>query len=457
MSSSGLAIAQEKMRAAGQPEGAIRSFSRAYELLVGGAETMLASTELEPVDDVAALEQLPRAPGALATVAVIKLNGGLATSMGLRNPKSLLEARDGRSFLDIIVGQTLAQRRRLAIGLPLLMMDSTATRDETLQALGREPALTQDLPADFLQSMVPKLDAGDFAPVSWPKQPALEWCPPGHGDVYGALASSGILRALLERGFRYAMIANADNLGATPDERIADYLAREQIPFLMEVVEGTAADRKGGHIARRIADGSLVLRETAQTPPEDLDSFRDYRRWRYYNTNNLWVDLNVLVETMNRHQGVLELPLIVNPKTVDPRDPSSPAVIQLESAMGAAISSFAGARILRVPRSRFIPVKTTDDLLVLRSDVYSLTDDLLVEPVAARANDLPLAELDAAYYKLLDDFEARFPAGPPSLVDAKRLSVHGDVTFGRSVVVRGEVDVVANEPRRIPDGTVLEG
>ena len=457
MSSNGLAIAQEKMRGAGQPEGAIRSFSRAYELLVGGAETMLASSELEPVDDVAALEQLPPAPGALATVAVIKLNGGLATSMGLRNPKSLLEARDGRSFLDIIVGQTLAQRRRLAIALPLLMMDSTATRDETLQALAREPALTQDLPADFLQSMVPKLDAGDLAPVSWPKQPALEWCPPGHGDIYGALASSGILRSLLERGFRYAMIANADNLGATPDERIADYLVREEIPFLMEVVEGTAADRKGGHIARRIADGSLVLRETAQTPPEDLDSFRDYRRWRYYNTNSLWVDLNVLAETMDRHHGVLELPLIVNPKTVDPRDPCSPAVIQLESAMGAAISSFAGARILRVPRSRFIPVKTTDDLLVLRSDVYSLTGDLLVEPVEARANDLPLVDLDATYYKLLDDFEARFPGGPPSLIEASRLSVRGDVTFGRGVVVRGEVDVVADERRRIADGTVLAG
>jgi UTP--glucose-1-phosphate uridylyltransferase len=223
------------------------------------------------------------------------------------------------------------------------------------------------------------------------------------------------------------------------------------------VVEGTAADRKGGHIARRIADGSLVLRETAQTPPEDLDSFRDYRRWRYYNTNSLWVDLNVLAETMDRHHGVLELPLIVNPKTVDPRDPCSPAVIQLESAMGAAISSFAGARILRVPRSRFIPVKTTDDLLVLRSDVYSLTGDLLVEPVEARANDLPLVDLDATYYKLLDDFEARFPAGPPSLIDARRLSVRGDVTFGRGVVVRGEVDVVADERHRIADGMVLEG
>jgi UTP--glucose-1-phosphate uridylyltransferase len=445
------------MRAAGQPQGAIASFSRAYELLVGGAETMLASADLEPVDDVASLEQLTAAPGALATVAVIKLNGGLATSMGLRNPKSLVEARDGRSFLEVIVGQTLAQRRRLEIALPLLLMDSTATRDETLRALAREPGLTQDLPADFLQSMVPKLAAGELTPVSWPKEPALEWCPPGHGDIYRALASSGILRSLLDQGFRYAMIANADNLGATPDERIAGYLAREEIPFLMEVVEGTAADRKGGHIARRIADGTLVLRETAQTPPADQDSFRDYRRWRYYNTNNLWVDLEVLDETMARHQGVLQLPLIVNPKTVDPRDPSSPAVVQLESAMGAAISSFAGARILRVPRSRFIPVKTTDDLLVLRSNVYSLSADLFVEPLAARANDLPLVELDPKHYKLLDDFEAHFPAGAPSLVDAKRLRVQGDVTFGREVVVRGDVDVVADEPRRIADGTVLDG
>jgi UTP--glucose-1-phosphate uridylyltransferase len=170
MSSNGLAIAQEKMRAAGQSEGAIRGFSRAYELLVGGTETMLASADIEPVDDVASLEQLSPAPGALAPVAVIKLNGGLATSMGLRSPKSLVEARDGRSFLDIIVGQTLAVRRRLGISLPLLLMDSMATRDETLRALAGEPELTQDLPADFLQSMVPKLEATKLVPVSWPKR-----------------------------------------------------------------------------------------------------------------------------------------------------------------------------------------------------------------------------------------------------------------------------------------------
>ena len=457
MSSDGLELAQRKMREAGQTDGAIRSFSQAYERLLAGAETMLPSSELEPLRDVAALEELPSGSGELATLAVIKLNGGLATTMGLRKPKSLVEARDGHSFLEIIVGQTLALRQSFGIGLPLLLMDSQATQRDTLAALGSYAKLAQGVPIDFLQSMVPKLDAERLEPVSWPQEPSLEWCPPGHGDIYGALARSGMLASLLEHGFRYAMIANADNLGATPDERIAAYMTRQEVPFLMEVVDGTPADRKGGHIARRRSDGALVLRETAQTLAEDQESFRDYRRWRYYNTNNLWVDLKALEATLERHDGVLELPLIVNPKTVDPRDTDSPRVVQLESAMGAAISSFPGADILRVPRSRFIPVKTTDDLLVLRSDVYRLTEDMQVIADPERADDLPLAELDPAYYKLLDGFESRFPAGPPSLIEAERLTVRGDVSFGAGVVIRGSVEIEAEQPRQIDDGTVLAG
>ena len=151
------------------------------------------------------------------------------------------------------------------------------------------------------------------------------------------------------------------------------------------MVEGTEADRKGGHIARRVADARLVLRETAQTPPGDEESFRDFRRWRYYNTNSIWIDLRALDDVLDDRGGVLELPLIVNRKTVDPRDPGSPGVIQLEGAMGAAIESFEGSRVLRVPRTRFAPVKTTDDLLLLRSDVYEVGDDLAVRPVAVAA------------------------------------------------------------------------
>jgi UTP--glucose-1-phosphate uridylyltransferase len=303
--------------------------------------------------------------------------------------------------------------------------------------------------------MIPKLDAETLQPVSWPREPALEWCPPGHGDVYGALKRSGTLATLLENGFEYAMISNADNLGATLDARLAAFVAGERVPFLMEVIEGTEAERKAGHIARRPDDGHLILREVAQTPPEDQDSFRDYRRWRYYNTNNLWVDLRALAEALDQAGGVLDLPLIVNRKTVDPRDGDSPKVLQLESAMGAAIGLFEGARVVRVPRTRFAPVKTTDDLLVLRSDVYGVSEDSVVEPVPERRGGLPFVELDPAYYKLLDEFEARFPDGPPSLVHAERLVVRGDVTFGAGVVVRGAAELDAPEPRTHAPGTVL--
>ncbi len=458
MSEAGMRAALAKMRAAGAHPEAIRAFARAYERLDSGETAMLPSAELEPAGDVPALEDLPDVDPrqALAPVVVIKLNGGLATTMGLQQPKSLMEARDGKSFLDIIIGQTLALRRRHDVELPLVLMDSESTREPTLAELARHPELSRDgIEPDFMQSVVPKLVADTLEPVSWPAAPALEWNPPGHGDVYGALRRSGMLDALLERGFRYAMISNADNLGSSVEPRIAGHMAANEIPFLMEVAQGTEADRKGGHVARRIADGRLVLRESAQTPDEDEESFRDFRKWRWYNTNSLWVDLQVLAERLEQSEGVLELPIIINRKTVDPRDADSTPVIQLESAMGAAIGSFPGAELLHVPRTRFAPVKTTDDLLVLRSDVYELGDDLRVEPVPGRADNLPFVELDKRYYRLIDAFEQRFPAGPPSLREAERLVVKGDVTFGAGVRIRGTVELDRDAPTTIDPDTVL--
>jgi UTP--glucose-1-phosphate uridylyltransferase len=460
MTAEPLAAAAEKMRAAGQSEAAIHEFTHALERVLSGAETLIPSSALEPAPDVPALEELPDAEAAavLERLAVIRLNGGLATSMGLQQPKSLLQARDGKTFLEIIAGQILALRRRHGVRLPLILMDSEATRGPTLAALARFPELaTPELPADFLQSMVPKLDAESMLPARWPAATELEWCPPGHGDVYTSLVGSGLLEALQDHGFRYVMISNSDNLGAVVDARIAGHIVREQIPFLMEVVLGTAADRKGGHIARRLSDGQLVLRETAQTPPEDEESFRDYRRWRYYNTNSLWIDLEAIAARFADGDG-LELPVIINRKTLDPRDPDSPPVLQLESAMGAAIGSFPGASLLQVPRTRFVPVKTTDDLLLLRSDVFRLGDEFRVEPAVEGRQAQPFVALDKAYFGLIDGFEERLPAGPPSLREAERFVVDGDVRFGAGVVVRGDVRIDAPaEGLRIEDGTVLSG
>jgi UTP--glucose-1-phosphate uridylyltransferase len=457
MTADQVAAAAEKMREGGQSNAAISQFSYALESVLSGAQTLIGSSELEPAPDVPSLETLPDVDAAsvLERLVVIKLNGGLATSMGLQQPKSLLEARDGKSFLEIIIGQTLALRRRYGVRLPLILMNSEATREPTLAALHRFPELaTPELPEDFLQSMVPKLDAESMLPARWPAATELEWCPPGHGDVYASLVGSGLLGALRDQGFRHVMISNSDNLGATVDPLIAGHIVREGLPFLMEVVLGTAADRKGGHIARRRSDAQLVLRETAQTPDEDEESFRDYRRWRYYNTNSLWIDLDAIA-TRFAEDGRLELPVIVNHKTVDPRDKSSTPVLQLESAMGAAIGSFPGASVLMVPRTRFVPVKTTDDLLLLRSDVFRLGDEFRVEPATANGSQ-PFVALDKKYFGMIDDFEERMPAGPPSLREAERFVVEGDVTFGAGVVVRGSVEVDAPDGGlRIDDGTVL--
>jgi len=453
VSAAGLRAAEAKMRAAGLPDAAVATFAHHYAALESGASGLLPDRELEPVGDVPAAADLPPIDpaAALERAVVIKLNGGLGTTMGMTRAKSLIEARDGLSFLDVIVRQTLTVRRRHGVRLPLVLMDSFRTRDDTLAALAAHPDLPVGVPLDFLQHKEPRLRANDLTPLRWPADPALEWCPPGHGDIYPALLTSGTLDALLDAGYRYAFLSNADNLGAVLDPRILAWFAAEGAPFLMEVVIGTEADRKGGHIARH-ADGRLVLRETAQTPPEDEASFRDHARWRYYNSNNLWVDLRALADLLGQRDGVVPLPLIVNRKTADPADRSTPEVIQLETAMGAAISVFDGARAVCVPRTRFAPVKTTNDLLVLRSDVYRLTPEAHVEPVA----EAPFVDLDPAHFGRIADFDARFPAGPPSLVDCERFVVRGDVTFGVGVVARGVVEIDAGADRlRIPDRTVV--
>jgi UTP--glucose-1-phosphate uridylyltransferase len=454
MTDNGLQASIDKMREEGVGQAAIDTFAHYYEQLREGASGMLPESEIEPVTDLPALDELPEGdPALLDAAVVIKLNGGLGTSMGMTKAKSLIEAKDGKTFLDIVVGQVLGLRERFGTRVPLVLMNSFATREDSLEALRAHREIESDVPLDFLQNKVPKVRADDLQPVSWETDPRLEWAPPGHGDLYTALVTSGMLEELLGHGYRYAFVSNSDNLGAVLEPRILGWVAGEEIPFAMEVARRTAADRKGGHIARRRGDG-LLLRETAQTPEEDLEKLQDVNRHPYVNTNNLWVDLEALRDTLEARDGVLGLPIIVNRKTVDPGDGDSPAVVQLETAMGAAIGVFDGAQAVHVPRRRFAPVKTTNDLLALRSDAYVLRDDHGVE-LAAERDEPPVIDLDDEFYKLIRDFEERFPAGAPSLVECVRLMVTGDVTFGRGVVVRGEVTVEG--PARINDDDVLAG
>lgn len=447
-----------RMRAQELPELFIETFKGYYRQLVDGRTGAIPEADITPVDDVVAMDELAErlrlvGQAALSQTVMIKLNGGLGTSMGLEQAKSLLPVKNGLSFLDIIAGQAVAA------GVPLVLMNSFVTEEDSLAALARHEALQQELPFSFVQHAEPKVRRDDLSPAEWPDEPELAWCPPGHGDIYTALVTRGMLARLLEAGYRYAFVANADNLGATLEPLLLGQLVANRLPFMMEVAQRTAADRKGGHLARRREDGRLLLRELAQCPQEDLDSFQDISRHRYFNTNNLWIDLQALRDTLAARDGQLGLPMIRNAKTVDPRDPDSTPVYQLETAMGAAIEVFEGASAVCVPRERFAPVKQTNDLLVVRSDVYQLTSGFRLQVNPRREGPLPEVDLDPDYYKFVSQLDERFAHGAPSLLGCERLVVRGDVRFGRGVVCLGDIRVVnENEaPQRIPDSSVLAG
>lgn len=430
-----------RMRAEQLPEIVIRTFKHYYDQLATGQTGLIPEADIQPIASLPDLEQLPAelaevGRAALPKTLLVKLNGGLGTGMGLAGAKSLLVVKEGLTFLDIIARQ--AQHA----GVPLVLMNSFNTRADSLAALARYPGLGGRIPLDFLQHKVPKVRQADLAPAEWPQEPDLAWCPPGHGDIYTALVTSGMLETLLANGYEVAFVANADNLGAALDPTLLGYFVANRFPFLMEVADRTGADRKGGHLAQRTRDGRLALRESAQCPAEDEDAFQDIGRHRFFNTNNLWLNLPALKKLLDERDGVLGLPMIRNSKTLDPRDPAAPQVYQLETAMGAAISLFAGAGALRVPRTRFAPVKSCEDLLAVRSDAYVLTADWRIILNPARTLPAPpVVQLDPRYYKRIDDLEARFPCGAPSLVDCERLVVTGDVRFGPGLVCHGVVEV----------------
>ncbi len=388
---------REVMQAGGCSEGEIRRFARAYSQLASSQVGLLPEGAIESVPAVDRLEDLPAGSGEhLSQVVVIKLNGGLGTSMGLRGPKSALVVKEGHTFLSLAVEQL----RRQSVAVPLLLLDSFSTSQPTQAALeGLD--FRQDLPWELMQGKIPKLRADDLRPARWPADPSLEWCPPGHGEIYAVLGESGRLEELRSAGYRYAFVSNIDNTGAGLDERILTWFAQGGYPMAMEVTRRTPVDRKGGHLARR-RTGGWVLREVAQCPPEDRAHFEDLDRHRFFNTNNLWLNLDRLAEA-----GDIELPLIVNRKTLDPRDPSSPAVLQLESAMGAAIGVLPGSQPLEVPRSRFAPVKNVADLLVVRSQAYELGADARLRLVVPEVPQVSLSlktveELDRAFPDPLD-------------------------------------------------------
>jgi UTP--glucose-1-phosphate uridylyltransferase len=453
---------QKKMEVEGIPPLIINKFMAYYEKLLYGERGLLSRRDITPVekDDIAHMHILNdyTKDGLIATgkTVIIKLNGGLGTSMGLLKAKSLIEVKKDLSFLDIIARQTLSYREQTGVEIPLILMNSFKTDEDSRKFLSKYPGLTSDIPLSFIQHKFPKVLKEDLSPAYWPKDPENEWNPPGHGDIYFALITSGMLDKLLEKGYIYAFISNSDNLGAILDYTILGYFASHNFPFMLEVADRTEADIKGGHLAK-MKSGGLILREIAQCPDEELDEFQDISIYTYFNTNNIWINLKLLKENLHNVHNMLDLPMIVNEKKIDPRDDLSAEVYQIETAMGSAISVFENSTAIRVPRIRFAPVKKSQDLLALRSDCFVLTEDNRVIQNPERKIGEIVIELDENYYKKIDHLKKRFPYGAPSLINCESLKVVGDIYFGKDITIKGNVTILNHSEKEmiIPDGMVI--
>ena len=450
---------ESKMKAEGLSDAAINAFKYNFEKLTSGESLFIPESSITAVDSLPTYESLTKEdPSLLGSTVMLKLNGGLGTGMGLEKAKSLLPLKDGATFLDFIAQQVELTREKFKVDLAFMLMNSFSTSADTLAYLAKYPKLALDatgLPLEFQQNKAPKVTKEGLAPASWPAAPSNEWCPPGHGDLYPALVGSGMLDQLVAKGYKYMFVSNSDNLGATMDLKLLTWFAESGADFAMEAAARTDADKKGGHLANK-AGGGLLLRESAQCPDADEGAFQDVTKHKFFNTNNLWVNLAALKATFEASGGVLKLPVIKNGKTVDPRDKASTKVLQLETAMGSAIECFAKASAILIPRTRFAPVKTTNDLLALSSDAYEVTADKRMVLKAERNGTPPDIKLDGMY-KFVDQLATLVPPGcTPSLIKCDKLTVKGAVVLEAGVVFEGKVEIVGaaeGPPKVLKAGT----
>jgi UTP--glucose-1-phosphate uridylyltransferase len=393
---------------------------------------------------VAELESVGKS--VLSKVVVIKLNGGRSTTMGGDVPKGVLEAKGGQSYLEIILRQVKAISETWQVDVPLVLMNSFFTHGPTMDVVSRF-----DVPVKtFGQTQVPRLLADTLAPME--SGTDQDWVPPGHGDVYASLLESGLLERLLAEGYKWAFISNLDNLAASLEPWILGLVATHDLDFLLEVTDRTEADRKGGALVVR--NGHLELLEIAQVDPIRQDEFMDIARFTVFNTNNVWIDLDALMKVLVDKS--LDLPIIQNYKTVN-----GVVIVQLETAMGAAIGSFPRSKGLNVSRDRFFPTKKIEDLFVLQSDACVLDAMNRLKRNPARPESLPLMPTVTFDNVFLDSplkISERFEdSSSISLVRANDLKVSGNVFFERDVRIEGNVliETGAGETLIIPRGTVL--
>jgi UTP--glucose-1-phosphate uridylyltransferase len=410
-------------------------------------EVLLPYSKLQAIDndDKSAKDLLDK-------LIVVKLNGGLGTSMGCKGPKSLISVRSGMNFLDLTVQQIESLNKKFNTSVPLVLMNSFNTDEDTAQILKKYETSSVRIKC-FNQHRFPRINKETLLPLpnNWSGNKS-GWYPPGHGDIYKAIYDSGLLEEFIQEGKEVMFVSNIDNLGATVDFSILNHISTNNNEMVLEVTDKTRADVKGGTLIEY--ENRLRLLEVAQVPKDYIEEFKSVSKFKIFNTNNLWLKLHAVKRICL--EDAFDLEIIVNNKRIEV-DGGSTNVIQLETAIGAAVKCFENSIGIIVNRSRFLPVKKTSDLLLVMSNLYDMSKGSLSMSNKRMFKTTPLIKLGDEHFKKVHAFSNRFPA-IPDMLELDHLTVSGDVTFGKDVTLKGTVIIIANHGDRIdiPTGSVLE-
>merc|ERR1712117_622116 len=370
---------------------------------------------------------------------------------GCSGPKSVIPVRNDLTFLDLTVQQIEYLNKKYDANVPLVLMNSLNTDEDTMKIIRKYSGFNVSIKT-FNQSRYPRINKESLMPIprSCQSEDDIEaWYPPGHGDFYQSFSNSGLLQDFVGKGKEYCFMSNIDNLGAIVDFNILKSFMHQQNEFIMEVTDKTRADVKGGTLIQY--EGKLRLLEAAQVPKGHEEDFKSVKKFNVFNTNNLWISLPAIQRVLE--ENTLDMEIIVNPKQLE----GGVNVVQLETAIGAAMKCFDRASGVNVPRSRFLPVKMTSDLLLVMSNLYSLINGSLTMSSKRMFASTPSVKLGGKEFKKVKDFLIRF-GSIPDMLELDHLTVSGDVAFGKGVSLRGTVIIIANHGDRIdiPAGAVLE-
>jgi len=404
-----------------QSRAALSTFLAAYRYWVTQRDAFPSLLQdSSPLSSQQFLSVKPAAQGTtlreLASLVVVKLNGGLGTSMGCSGPKSLVCIAPNTRFIDWIIEQKEYADAQAGCCVPFYTMNSAATAAAMKQAAVSLPS--------FLQWQFPRVDCNTGGVVMRNEVPSV--APAGHGNVYQAMYDAGLLYQWHNQGKTYLFISNSDNCGAVVDADILHAVSAGAYDAVMEVTSRTPLDKKGGIVVEKNQAPYLI--ERSQCTPDQYALTEDIAQFSVFNTNSMWVRIAAIIQAIEA--GTFQLPVLLNKKTV-----AGQSCVQFESAMGSALPLFQRTACVQVGRERFFPVKTTSDLLLLRSDLVTkeTTGRLrYTRPVT----QLPIITLSDTYWNVAAFNEAFEQV--PSLKHVTQLTLRGPFIFKAGVVLKGD-------------------